>query len=465
MSGNVLGILIDNTIGFTPYCDKARRKLSLISITPNWGGSTGDMRAACLSQVLPILTYVPSVWAPLISRGTCNKSHMARIITGTYRATNTSSLLLEASLRRFDRYIDNRTMAAVECVRRRHNNDPLHNKSMGPTPSVRWSRKFKVQCWQQRSDSFQARYKVRFLRRIRHKLTGKLTRRPAAWSRFTSIGITQALLIIESHITLYDYRNMVASQKAKPIKVRFYPSLLEPVNPDTPAEEKKRKGGATTTRLRQRGSEWELLLDAAVVNGKGVGVAHLYTSRAPVANPKPAIQQWAAPDIRKWETFELSGEGAHSFTTECLAMKTGLRKLAKQLCPAPLHRRLLIATGCLSLVLALEKGPVNQKDPLLAHIWSSLYKLFDRGIARIPIQWVPTHCGITRNEFADARAKTLLSNCRDSDMRKVGMLFSTAVSYYKAQNRLHHHNLLAAEQTDRANLRIEDKFARAQQST
>ena len=52
------------------------------------------------------------------------------------------------------------------------------------------------------------------------------------------------------------------------------------------------------------------------------------------------------------------------------------------------------------------------------------------------------------------------------------MLYSTAVSYYKAQNRLHHHNLLAAEQTDRskitsdrANLRIEDKFTIAQQST
>ena len=46
------------------------------------------------------------------------------------------------------------------------------------------------------------------------------------------------------------------------------------------------------------------------------------------------------------------------------------------------------------------------------------------------------------------------------------------LDYYKAQNRLHHHNILTAEQTDRtqittnrANLRIEDKFTRAQQST
>ena len=57
-------------------------------------------------------------------------------------------------------------------------------------------------------------------------------------------------------------------------------------------------------------------------------------------------------------------------------------------------------------------------------------------------------------------------------MRKVPLLYSTAVSYYKAQNRLDHHNRLTAEQTDRsqitsdrANLRVEDTITRAQQST
>ena len=153
-------------------------------------------------------------------------------------------------------------------------------------------------------------------------------------------------------------------------------------------------------------------------------------------------------------------------------MKSGLRKLAKQLRPNPMNKRLLIATDCLSLVLALEKGPINQKNPTLAHIWSSIYKLFDRGIARIAIQWVPAHCGIRRNEFADARTKTLLTSCKASDMRKVPMLYSTAVSYYKAQNRMYHHNRLIAVQTDRsqitsdrANLRAENNLTRAQQST
>ena len=58
-SGKVLGILIDNTIGFTPHCTeiiaKARKKLSLINKISGkkWDGSTGDTRAASLSQVIP----------------------------------------------------------------------------------------------------------------------------------------------------------------------------------------------------------------------------------------------------------------------------------------------------------------------------------------------------------------------------------------------------------------------------
>ena len=52
------------------------------------------------------------------------------------------------------------------------------------------------------------------------------------------------------------------------------------------------------------------------------------------------------------------------------------------------------------------------------------------------------------------------------------MLYSTAVSYYKGQNRQHYHDQLTAEETDRlvisntkANLRTEDKLTRTQQST
>ena len=216
---------------------------------------------------------------------------MARIITGAHQATNSSSLLLEANLDYIDRYIDDRTMAAVERLRRRHRKDTLHNKSMGPTPTVRRSKVFKAQCWQQRSDSIQARYKIRSFRRTRHRLTGNLTKRPVNCPT-TAIRVTQAQLNIISRVPLFDYHNIVAPHATKPIKIRFYPTLLEPINPDTLDSEKKRFAEDTIARLRQRGANWELWTDASAVNGKGVGVAHLYTI------PTQGVKALRAPDHR-----------------------------------------------------------------------------------------------------------------------------------------------------------------------
>ena len=254
-----LGIFIDKTIGFTPRCNqviaKARGKLSLINKISGkrWGGSTGDMRAACLSQVMPILTYGFSVWGPLMTPGTRDKLQltvnlMVRIITGTCRATNTSSLLLEDNLDQFDRYIDDQTMTAVERIRRRHPSDPLYNKSMGPTPSVRNSRKFKVQCWQQQSDSIQTRLKIRFQRRSRNKFTGQLTKLPSI--RINALTIAQAKLNIISYSPLFDFHTTVAPHNAKSLKLHLYPNLFEPVNPDTPVADKKRIAESTIDRLR-----------------------------------------------------------------------------------------------------------------------------------------------------------------------------------------------------------------------
>ena len=462
---------------------RARRAALVVRSCALGGGVQGQhgrhacgRAACCLSQVMPTLTYGFSVWGgPLISPGARDKLQltvnlMARVITGTPRATNTSSLLLEANLDPIDRYIEDRTMAAVERIRRRHQSDPLYNKAMGPTSPVRKGKKFKAQCWQQRSDSVLDRFKIRFDRRRRNHVTGQLLKKPHISSK--AIPFTQTRLSFTSLSPLFNYRYTVAPHKAKSLKLRLYPNLLEPINPDTPDADKKRIAETTIDHFRQRGATWELWLDASVVNGKGVGVAHFYTSPPPAAAFNPVTRQWAAPDTRKWETHALAGEGVHSSTAEGIALKAGLFKLAKQLLPAPRNKSLIIATDCRSLVLALEKGPIKLKDPIIAHIWRSLYKLFDRGIARIAIQWVPPHCGILRNEFADARAKTLLLNGKPILMRKVPMLYSTAVSFYKEQNRQHYHDLLTAEGTDRlaitntkANLRTEDKLTRTQQST
>ena len=60
----MLGVTFDKNLNFDKHVknvtDAAKRKLACISkiVGKDWGGSTGDTRAACLSQVWPILTYV-----------------------------------------------------------------------------------------------------------------------------------------------------------------------------------------------------------------------------------------------------------------------------------------------------------------------------------------------------------------------------------------------------------------------
>ena len=123
------------------------------------------------------------------------------------------------------------------------------------------------QCWQQRSDSIQARHKIRFQRRSRNPITGQLTKRLNV--RANALTIAQAKLNIISSSPLFNYHTTVAPHNAKSLKLRLYPSLLEPVNRDTSVAEKKRIAEATIDRLRQRSATWEFLLDAAVVSGKG----------------------------------------------------------------------------------------------------------------------------------------------------------------------------------------------------
>ena len=140
-------------------------KLSCISkiIGKDWGGSTGDTRAACMTQVWPILTYACNVWAPLLNESTLatlrrTANYTARVIAGLFRPTDITSLYLEANVLDIMKTVDDKVMAGVEMHRRRPEGDPLRVKALGPTPRVRATKKNHAQCWQQYSDRIQERH-------------------------------------------------------------------------------------------------------------------------------------------------------------------------------------------------------------------------------------------------------------------------------------------------------------------
>ena len=66
----ILGVTFDHCLNFKKHVKSitiaAKLKLASINkiIGKDWGGSTGDTRSACMTQVWPILTYACNVWAP-----------------------------------------------------------------------------------------------------------------------------------------------------------------------------------------------------------------------------------------------------------------------------------------------------------------------------------------------------------------------------------------------------------------
>ena len=75
----MLAVTFDYILNFEKHVanviNAAKRKLACISkiIGNDWGGSTGDTSATCLSQVWQILTYACNVWVPLLNEGTLTK--------------------------------------------------------------------------------------------------------------------------------------------------------------------------------------------------------------------------------------------------------------------------------------------------------------------------------------------------------------------------------------------------------
>ena len=102
--------------------------------------------------------------------------------------------------------------------------------------------------------------------------------------------------------------------------------------------------------------------------------------------------------------------------------------------PGPTNKVIIMYTDSQGLITALEKGPVRQRDAQLAAIWKSLYLLYELGVKRVVFQWIPSHCGIPRNENADAAAREALNSYSTNTQRRVPVRYQNIVSYYKEKN-------------------------------
>ena len=133
-----------------------------------------------------------------------------------------------------------------------------------------------------------------------------------------------------------------------------------------------------------------------------------------------------------------AGNWTDPFATESLAVKAGLAKITTMRRPGPNKKVIIVYTDSQGLITALQKGPVRQRDEQLASIWKSIYVLYRNGAKRVVFQWIPSHCGIPRNESADAAARQALNTYSRITQRKVPVRYQNIVSYYKERNKAHY---------------------------
>ena len=106
------------------------------------------------------------------------------------------------------------------------------------------------------------------------------------------------------------------------------------------------------------------------------------------------------------------------------------------------------------LITALQSGPISQRDAQIAAIWESVYALYRNGAKLVAFQWIPSHCGIPRNESADAVARQAITTYGSITQRKIPVRYQNIVSYYKERNKAHYLSELQRKQTTRSKLTI-----------
>ena len=171
----------------------------------------------------------------------------------------------------------------------------------------------------------------------------------------------------------------------------------------------------------------------------GAGAAQLYIGQ----NERP-----------RWTEYAPAGNCTDSFATESLAVKIGLARIAKMRRPGLNKQVIVVFTDNQGLITALQSGPIRQRDAQIAAIWESVYALYRNGAKRVAFQWIPSHCGIPRNESADAVAGQALTTYGSITQRKVPVRYQNIVSYYKESNKAHYLSELQRKQTTRSKLTI-----------
>ncbi|KAG8345929.1 reverse transcriptase (RNA-dependent DNA polymerase) [Trypanosoma vivax] len=170
---------------------------------------------------------------------------------------------------------------------------------------------------------------------------------------------------------------------------RVHFNITTPGGLKADAPEKDKKGH--TKRRVQRFSDFDYRVwtDVSVVPGVSSGAGALVYPM----------------DARREKVVLGAGSLACSYHAVCVAMETGLKRLADAIELSKTHRTRVVAfTDSLSLLMALSTGPPVVEDAILKRIWDLVLHIVRLRVSVI-FQFVFSHRGAPRDEVADNAAE------------------------------------------------------------
>ena len=380
-SVRLLGVVLDTKLSFKPHVDQlvktcTQRLGQMRAITgAEWGSEVLDLRALYLAYIRSKIMYCASVYIPLLSPSTLESLERlqrtaARIATGCVHSTPNDVLLLQCDLtplsveariqagtvaEKYRRFPDGDLMR-VTTTERAYPGSRLVQRGVG---------------WQLMSDEA---IRTANLTPGRKTNQGNLSRAHAQ--------ITREPILMHSAVPPW------ATQSTH--LVSFHSSLIRPCPTDTPNYVKKRLAEDTLQQLGEFDVElWTdgtLQMDQRTEQQVGIGGGLMFERGR-----------------QRFKTCAAAGLLPSSFRAEGTGIITSLHYLIQHVPPDRLNAKtLLICTDSISQVGALAQGPLLQTNLQNSEIWVALLQLLDMvGVTRIVFQWVPTHCGLSRNEAVD----------------------------------------------------------------
>ena len=168
--------------------------------------------------------------------------------------------------------------------------------------------------------------------------------------------------------------------------------------------------------------DFEIYTDGSVVNQVGVGVGNLYRDGDSV--PFKSVM---SPSGFLSTSYRSEQVGIHK------SLDMFLNLVGDRIVDIA-GKTLLVCSDSQSFISALAQGPLDQDTVIASEVWFKLLELVKNytGLSKIVIQFVPSHCGIQRNEEADQLAETSLSNMDRSVQRNASIPFKAIKATIKS---------------------------------